>query len=785
MKFWEIFRFDVGYHLRRVWTWLFFAALFAISFFITTQAFSEEARAGGYAYNGPFVIASITSVGSLMALLVTAVFAGDAGARDAQTRMHPLVYTLPLSKATYLGGRFLAAFTLNALILAAIPLALLLAAVVPGADADLLGPFQPSAYFGAYLVIALGNAFVAMAFLFSMAALSRSAIAGYLGAVLLFFTATVVWQLVAAQLGHWELAKIIEPLGLTIMSEISRTSTPLQKNTFSIGLNPSLLLNRAVWLTIAVGILALTYLRFRFAHPGARPRRNVIPSERGELRNLEVTRSVPIIVPQTKRTFRGATRAYQTFAIAAQSFREIALSWATLVLGVLTTILVLFGPLTFKRLVDVPVLPTTRNVTDFVVGTGDMIWMIVPLLIVYYVGELVWRDRETGMSEIADAAPVPEWVRLLGRYLGVALVLVAYQAFLLVACMLIQVRLGYYDFEIGLYAQILALLLVEHIFLAAMAFAVHVIVNQKYVGHMIVIIVFVFSDFAPKLGIEHRLLAYGAAPGWTYSDMRGFGPSIGPWLWFKLYWGAWALLLMVAAKLFWVRGRDQGIASRLRLARHRLTRPTVGVAAAAAALIISLGGFIFYNTNVLNAYDTSSAKVERSAEYERRYGQYEGIPQPRLAGATLRVEIYPERREVEIRGSYRLVNKSGVGIDSIHLATASEVETGPSDFDRPAKPVLDDTQLGHRIYALETPLSPVIQCGSALSYASSRAASRTAALTPPWLPTELSSRATTGSPLWAISPIANSVAPENEARTAYPLGRSTSDHSTTLKRVQI
>jgi ABC-2 type transport system permease protein len=705
MKFWEIFRFEFGYQSRRVWTWLFFAALFAIIFLITTQSSSEGAREGGYAFNGPFVIASMTSVGSLMTLLVTAVFAGDAGGRDAQTRMHPLVYTLPISKAMYLRGRFLAAFTLNALILAAIPLALMLAAVTPGIDADLLGPFQPGAYLSAYLVIALGNGFVAMALLFSMAALSRRAIAGYLGAVLLFFTATVVWQLVAAQLGHWELAKIIEPMGLTIMSEISKTATPLEKNTFSIGLNPSLLVNRAVWLSIAIGVLAFTHLRFRFAHPGTPAPRNIIASQRRELRNLEEARSVPIIVPQIKRAFGGATRAYQTFAIAAQSFGEIALSWGALVLCALTTILLLFGPLAMKHM-GVPVLPTTRDVTDFVVGTGDVIWMVVPLLIVYYVGELVWRDRETGLSEIADAAPVPEWVRLLGRYMGVALVLVAYQAFLLVVCMLIQVRLGYYDFEIGLYARILGLLLVEHIFLAAMAFAVQVLVNQKYVGHMMVIIVFMFNAFASEFGIEHRLLAYGAAPGWTYSDLRGFGASIGPWLWFKLYWGAWALLLMVAAKLFWVRGREQGVLSRLKLARRRLTRSTISVAAAALALIISLGGFIFYNTNVLNAYESASYKMERRAEYERRYGQYEGIPQPRLASAALRVEIYPERREAEILGSYRLVNKSGVGIEAIHLATASGVETGPSDFDRPAKLVLDDAQLGHRIYALETALLP-------------------------------------------------------------------------------
>ena len=95
--------------------------------------------------------------------------------------MDPLFYTTPVGKAAYLGGRFLAAFVLYAVILLAVPLGLLLAAVVPGPEAELIGPFRPAAYLGAYLFLALPNAFVATAFLFSMAALSRRAMASYLG----------------------------------------------------------------------------------------------------------------------------------------------------------------------------------------------------------------------------------------------------------------------------------------------------------------------------------------------------------------------------------------------------------------------------------------------------------------------------------------------------------------------------------------------------------------------------------------------------------------------------
>jgi ABC-2 type transport system permease protein len=710
VKFWEIFRFEVGYQLRRVWTWIYFVVLFGLCLKIATDAYAENARDGGYAFNGPFVIASITFIGSMMALLVIAAFASDAGARDAQTRMHPLIYTLPISKATYLGGRFLAVFALSALILAAVPLALLLSMFMPGLAPDLLGPFQTGAYLGAYVVIALCNAFVAAAIFFSMVALSRHAVAGYIGAVLLFVTTIVALQLVAKKMGLWELAKIIDPLGFSVLSEISRTTTPLQKNTISIGLHPALLLNRAVWIALALGVFALTHSRFRFAHPGTRVRRNFMPGTRSKSSEAVEPRSVPISVPRSNRafgrTFDARVRVHQTLAIAAQSFREIALSWGGLILGGLTTLLILFGPEALEHL-GVPLLPTTQKVLDFVSVTDEPLWLIVPLLTVYYVGELIWRDRETGLSEIADAAPVPESVRFLGKFLGLAFVLVTYQALLMVACMLIQAQLGYHDFEIGLYVRVIfGLLLPEHLLFAALAFAVHVLVNQKYAGHMVALAVYAFTVFAPGFGVGHKLLIYSAAPEWTFSDLRGFGPSVMPWLWFKLYWGAWALLLAVATKLFWVRGPELGIAPRLQLARRRLTRPTISVAAAAAVLIITFGGFIFYNTNVLNAYDRASDRVARSVEYERRYGQYEGIPQPRIVGTNLRVEIYPERREAAIRGSYRLVNTSGVAINSIHLEPQAEVETGAVEFDHPAKLALDDQRLGHRIYTLETPLSP-------------------------------------------------------------------------------
>jgi ABC-2 type transport system permease protein len=89
---------------------------------------------------------------------------------------------------------------------------------------------------------------------------------------------------------------------------------------------------------------------------------------------------------------------------------------------------------------------------------------------------------------------------------------------------------------------------------------------------------------------------------------------------------------------------------------------------------------------------------------------YAGVAQPTLVSTNLRVEIYPDRREAEIRGTYVLANTSSTAIGSIHVTTAPGVETGVVSVARPASlvlvPVLVDDDLGYRIYALEKPLQP-------------------------------------------------------------------------------
>ena len=713
MKLLEIFRFELRYQARRVLTWLYLVALVGIAYQFVRGNYLPDAMVADFYVNSPFIIAGVTVFCTLFWLIVAPGITGEIAARDVETRMHPLTYTSPVSKTEYLGGRFLAAFVLNTLLLLSIFIGVLLAVYLPGVDAEVVGPFRPAAYLTAFAYLMLPNAFIGTAIQFACATLGRRAIGSYLGSVLLLFVAYGGIIGVMKFLQNEQYAAWFDVMAHATIVEAATGWTPIEKSTRLIPLDAMLLKSRIGWTSAALGVLALTWARFRFAHHAPRSpwsrvvrRRDAHAPTPGSID--AATR--PVAVPHVARTFGLGLYVQQTLAIAWTSFRTIAKSRAGLI------VLVVIAALTVRLLPEnlenmgTPLLPTTAYLLTFLttpLTNALTVWVVIPLLIVLWSGELVWREREAGLGEISDAAPVPEWALFGGRFLGLALVLAVWMMMLMLAGILIQLIQGYHDLQIGLYLKVLfGLQLPEYLLFAVLALAVQGMMTQKYVGHLATTLVFALIAFAPWLGIRHNLLVYAGSPGWSYSDMRGFGATLGPWAWFKAYWAAWAVLLAIAARLLWVRGKESGVRTRLTLARGRFTRSAAGVTAVAAALILGLGGFIFYNTNVLNDYASAFGRKERAAEYEQRYARYAHAAQPRLADMQLRVEIYPDRRAAEIGGMYRLVNRASTPIDSIHVATVPGVETGAIRFDRPARGVVVDDEHGHRVYRLGRPLRP-------------------------------------------------------------------------------
>lgn len=714
MKFREVFRFELAYQLRRPWTWMFFAVLLVLSFMLTRDGTLAEALYEEFFVNSPFAVAKTTVVGGLIWLLVAAVVAGEAAARDVGTGMHPLVWTTPISRTEYLGGRFVAALVLNALLMLAVQAGIVIGVYLPGIDAEVMGPFRPAAHLTAYAYLALPTVFVATSIQFAFALRSGRAMSGYLGSMLLLFMGFFVASLLLFSLRS--LGMLLDPIGIRfVVDDMSHLWTTTEKSVRLIELEGLILGNRLLWLGVGVVTLAMTWLSFRFEHRTeraawrwwARRREAHAPVPSG----IGGAVSTPTIVPQAARTFGFPLHARQTLAIAWDSFRSSAMSWAGLAL--LLGLPLLAIPVVIDQMVGgaAPLVPTTMQVLEELTApvTSELSrWIIIPLLSIFFTGELVWREREAGLGEITDAMPGSDWASFIGKLLGIAMLLVAFLAAQMMAGMLAQTILGYSEFQVALYLKVLfGFQLPEYLLFAVLALAVHVMVDQKYVAHLVAIIAYVVIILAPMFGIGHNLLIYGAGPPWSWTAMSGFGPNVGPWVWFKLYWAVWALLLALVAMLLRVRGREGGTGVRLLLARRRLAGATAWTAAVAVGLIIAFGGFIFYNTNVLNTYRTDAERTRLQAEYEQRYKRYGDVPQPRVQGTQLNIEIHPRRRAAHIRGTHSLVNDSDVAIDTIHVATAPGMTPGMLTFgQRAAALILADDERGHRIYDLATPLQP-------------------------------------------------------------------------------
>ena len=64
MKLGEIFRFELGYQLRSVMPWLYFALLVVISVLFVRGNFLATALYADFYLNAPFIIASVTVLGT-------------------------------------------------------------------------------------------------------------------------------------------------------------------------------------------------------------------------------------------------------------------------------------------------------------------------------------------------------------------------------------------------------------------------------------------------------------------------------------------------------------------------------------------------------------------------------------------------------------------------------------------------------------------------------------------------------------------------------------------------
>ncbi|HKN67035.1 MAG TPA: M1 family aminopeptidase, partial [Gemmatimonadaceae bacterium] len=244
----------------------------------------------------------------------------------------------------------------------------------------------------------------------------------------------------------------------------------------------------------------------------------------------------------------------------------------------------------------------------------------------------------------------------------------------------------------------------DMLLLAALAVFVQALSPHKIVGWA-VMVGFLLWHALNKV-IDHDLLNYGATPGMPLSDMNGAGSFWrGAWT-VRIYWGAFAILLLIAAHLLWRRGTELRLRPRLAGARRRLTGTLGAVALAVFVVFATTGAYAFYNMNVLNVYRSPLAGVAHMAAFERKYWKYHDLPQPTIAHVVANIDLYPQERRAVIRGRYVLRNLTSQPITDIHVRLLDDDLELMSAAIANARLTVDDSAFHYRIYRLDAPMRP-------------------------------------------------------------------------------
>ncbi len=696
--------FEIRYQLKQP---LFYCVTLLFIFMTFSAITSDSVQIGGgignVNRNAPSVILHIMTIMSAIGVFVVTAFMAGSVHRDFAHETHEIFFSKPVRKFDYLIGRFIGSLVISFVIMIGPALGIVIGSLMPWLEAERICPFELAPYLYALFVIVLPNLFFIGAVFFTLAGLTRSMLTTYMG-VVIFFVAYIISTFLLVDLEGEFLAGLLDPFGLAALGLATKYWTIVEKNTMLPALEGALLLNRLIWTGIGAIVLALGYSLFSFSKYASRKRfkkKTVVP----ELFEPE-TGYLPVqgfsALPSSARSFSTGDSWRQFVSRTRLETAGVLRSIPFLVMLAFGVFNVITGEALVETLFGTPVYPVTHLMLQSL--HNAYLFMLI-IIITFYSGELVWKERSLKLNEVCDSLPVSNSVLLWSKLTTLFLVVLVYAAVGMLAMMGYQIYRGYTNFEIGLYATGLSIEVIYYFLICFLAVTVQVLTNNKYLGYLLMILYLVSLTVLDTLDFDHYLYRFAEIPHVQYSDMNGYGHFVKPLFWFDIYWGFFTLLLVVLCVLLWVRGTEGSLKTRLKLAALRFRTPARAAMAAGLIGFLGTGSFIYYNTNIINEYIPTDRMEERKAEYEKKYRQYINVPMPRITDVTADVDIFPRERRVEIRGQYVLENKTAGAIDTLYLGISPKVTIDSLVF--PGHSLVEgDSVLGYYIFALEEPLEP-------------------------------------------------------------------------------
>lgn len=484
----------------------------------------------GWATNGDFnIVRNFQGFSFILGLpLFNALIMGDPVIRDFNARIDSLIFSKPVSRVSYLLGKFCANFFVLVSCMAAFMLTGLLLQWIP-LPRVVMFPARVFPYFKHFFLIPVISHLLLGVVFFTLATLKRNAKFAYAAAVA-FYPLYIGYQLFFLQYLPPDWRVVLDPMMLSSF-QIPRHRWVEADwiNQIVINYSSSMIVNRVLVVLVVALIFMFLYSRFttteRDNSGGEYLTLNlstpvgtaqVLPAAKAEHRFQEVEVVRPnVLIPVVELVNKGPRPNLRKLVAATMVELTLLRHERSLIVLLPLTLLIAFLSLPFSVGASAGISTSAsfagssvRGLTLFLLG-----------MIVFYVGEAMHRDREVRIDSVLWATPTHNNVLLLSKFFAVLLVSVLLMILAGVTAMLTQLVRGQTPIDVVSYLIIYTVILAPSlIFMAAGSLALNVLLRDKYLCYAITIAIGSALFYLYSQGFNHWLYNPILHGLWTESD---------------------------------------------------------------------------------------------------------------------------------------------------------------------------------------------------------------------------------------------------------------------------
>jgi len=699
---WSVIKFELKYRLNRPATYIYFGLWFLFAFLaIACSSFLQVGGdLGKVKVNSSLNLFNIAGVFSLLpGMFIASAVMGVPILRDFEHKMESLIFTTNITKTSYLIGRFIGSFIILVFISSSFVFGTWLGCLMPWVDHTKFLPVTLAQSAWPWFALTLSNMFILACLFFASGALSRKMLFVYLQAIILLAIYIAVTSFIG-DVENIKKAAIWDPFGSSAIDAMTRYWTVAEKNSLTVSFSGLLLLNRLLWMGVALVIFAITFVTFKFrsVYTGLFKRKAV------KAGTIAIADTLPI--PFSKPSYSLTTWFKQVGTLSRLYFKEVIRSIPFIGIGIIGLILIGINAEYGTSWYGQSLYPLSSNVAAYISG---QIMLIVIIMILFYSGEVIWKENEIRFSQIFDSLPTSYSIPIVSKYLALAGIMLVYVLFMIPVGMFMQLIMGFPHVQLGVYLEILMLrVYVTALIYIAITIFIQSLFSNKFIGYAACIVFYVYVLVAPQMKIFYALLIPNSGNAGVYSDMNGFAAELARFSILKIYWGAFAGILLVLAVLFYQRGTDVSFKARRKNAGQRFGMPQKAFLLLCVLIMTGSGVYYYVNANVWNKYINPEAEKDNQANYEKVLkNTYAKIVQPSVVNIKCSVDLFPKTGSLDLHAAVTYENLMHVPITQLLVQEAGDMALSTAfKFSVPVIKVKEYPNFRFIVYQLQTPLKP-------------------------------------------------------------------------------